>query len=171
MMNVFRITLKRGVWERGDVGLDGTSGSSDETRLVPHTHTPTPQVIYFLDLPGYGYSRASKTDRTAFRRLVTHALRRERLAGAVWLLDVRREPSADDRTMQDLLAAGGTRVLATVTKSDKLRRGVQERREQELRETLGLDADQIIVTSARTGEGIEELREAIAGLIGKVGDL
>ncbi|OLC72761.1 MAG: hypothetical protein AUH78_15425 [Gemmatimonadetes bacterium 13_1_40CM_4_69_8] len=87
------------------------------------------------------------------------------MAGVVWLLDVRHEPSAGDRTMQDLLAAAGTRVLATVTKSDKLRRTPRLRREQELRETLGLDADQIIVTSARTGEGIEELREAIAGLI------
>src|SRR6266540_5486478 len=50
---------------------------------------------YFLDLPGYGYSRASKADRVSFRRLVDHALRREGLAGVVWLLDLRREPSPD----------------------------------------------------------------------------
>jgi GTP-binding protein len=153
MMNVFRIALKPGVWERGDAG--------------PHTHTPTPRVIYFLDLPGYGYSRASKTERTAFRRLVAHALRRERLAGVVWLLDIRHEPSAGDNTMQDLLAATGMRVLATVTKSDKLGRAARERRGRELRETLGIDADQLIVTSAKTGEGIADLREAIAGLIGE----
>ena len=147
MLNVF---LVPGLGARG----------SGRGEAEPRAPSPEPRApLYFLDLPGYGYSRASKTERTAFRRLVTHALRRERLAGVVWLLDVRHEPSAGDRTMQDLLAAAGTRVLATVTKSDKLRR------EQELRETLGLDADQIIVTSARTGEGIEELREAIAGLI------
>ena len=153
MLNVF---LVPGLWARG----------SGRGEAEPRAPAPEPRApLYFLDLPGYGYSRASKTERTAFRRLVTHALRRERLAGVVWLLDVRHEPSAGDRTMQDLLAAAGTRVLATVTKSDKLRRTPRLRREQELRESLGLDADQIIVTSARTGEGIEELREAIAGLI------
>ena len=98
-------------------------------------------------------------------------MRRERLAGVVWLLDIRHEPSAGDNTMQDLLAATGTRVLATVTKSDKLGRESRVRRERELQETLGLDTDQLIVTSARTGEGIAELREAIAGLIGKAEDL
>jgi GTP-binding protein len=121
---------------------------------------------FFLDLPGYGYSRAGKADRTGFRRLVRHALGRVRLAGVVWLLDIRHEPSADDRTMQDLLAERETRALAALTKGDKVPRGERRRREQELRATLGLPEDQVIVTSARTGEGIPELREAIAGLIG-----
>jgi GTP-binding protein len=165
MLNVFLVHPGRGEWE---VVPDGA-------RPGPVSHgrgpLPAPRSLYFLDLPGYGYSRASKTDRTAFRRLVAHALRRERLAGVVWLLDIRHEPSAGDNTMQDLLAATGTRVLATVTKSDKLGRESRVRRERELQETLGLDADQLIVTSARTGEGIAELREAIAGLIGKAEDL
>ncbi len=121
--------------------------------------------MYFLDLPGYGYSRAAKADRTAFRRLVRHALDRARLAGVVWLLDIRHEPSTDDRTMQDLLAERETRALAALTKGDKLPRRERRRREQELRAALGLPEDQVIVTSARTGEGIVELREAIAGLV------
>jgi GTP-binding protein len=121
--------------------------------------------VYFLDLPGYGYSRASKSDRTAFRRLVNHALNRERLAGVVWLLDIRHEPSTEDLTMQDLLAEREMRTLAALTKGDKLPRGERGRREQELRTTLGLPEDQVIVTSAKTGEGIVELREAIAGLV------
>jgi GTP-binding protein len=123
-------------------------------------------AAFFLDLPGYGYSRAGKADRIAFRRLVRHALGRERLAGVVWLLDIRHEPSADDRTMQDLLAERETRALAALTKGDKLPRGERRRRQEELRAALGLPEDQVIVTSARTGEGIPELREAIAGLIG-----
>jgi len=118
-----------------------------------------------LDLPGYGYARASKTDRVSFRRLVHHALRRERLAGVVWLLDLRREPSPDDREMQDLLAEGGSRVLATLTKGDKVPPGERHRRERDLRAILGVPEDQIIVTSARSGEGVAELREAIAGLV------
>jgi GTP-binding protein len=140
-----------------------TSGTPGKTRALNVFQV---EQTFFLDLPGYGYSRAGKADRIAFRRLVRHALNRARLAGVVWLLDIRHEPSADDRTMQDLLAERETRALAALTKGDKLARREREKREQELRATLGLPEDQVIVTSAKTGEGIPELREAIAGLIG-----
>jgi len=123
-------------------------------------------AFYFLDLPGYGYSRASRADRTAFRGLITHTLTRARLAGVLWLLDIRREPSDDDRAMQELFAERETPVLAALTKSDVLARAARARRERELRSALELDEDQMIVTSAREKEGIVELREAIAGLVG-----
>jgi len=155
-----------------------TSGTPGKTRALNVFAIPGPAVVgaqhaaplqsrsvYFLDLPGYGYSRAAKSDRTAFRRLVNHTLNRERLAGVVWLLDIRHEPSDDDLTMQDLLAERETRALAALTKGDKLARSECRRREQELRATLGLPEDQVIVTSSKTGEGIAELREAIAGLV------
>ena len=125
---------------------------------------PTP-AVYLLDLPGYGYARASKTERAAFGRLVRYTLARPRLAGAVWLLDVRHEPSADDRAMQEILAERGTRVLAALTKGDKLPRGQRLRREHELLDALALDEDQAILTSAKTGDGVPELREAIGGLL------
>lgn len=124
-----------------------------------------PGSLYLLDLPGYGYSRASKADRAAFRQLVTHALTRPRLAGVLWLLDIRREPSPEDREVQDLLAGRGTAVLAAVTKSDKLPRRQRTHCEDGLRDALSLDTDQILVTSARTGEGVAELREAIGELV------
>jgi GTP-binding protein len=139
-----------------------TSGTPGKTRALNVFQV---EQSFFLDLPGYGYSRASKSDRTAFRRLVNHTLNRERLAGVVWLLDIRHEPSADDLTMQDLLAERETRALAALTKGDKLPRAERRRREQELRTALGLPEDQVIVTSAKTGEGVAELKEAIAGLI------
>ncbi|MEX2157658.1 MAG: ribosome biogenesis GTP-binding protein YihA/YsxC [Gemmatimonadales bacterium] len=122
---------------------------------------------YFLDLPGYGYARAGKAQRAAFRGLVKHALRRDRLSGVVWLLDIRHPPSADDRAMQDVLVEDETRVLAALTKGDKLTPSKRRTRERELRDDLGLPEDQLIVTSAQTGDGITELREAIAGLITK----
>jgi GTP-binding protein len=124
----------------------------------------TEDALYLLDLPGYGYARASQPERAAFARLVRHVLRRPRLAGVVWLLDARHEPSAGDRAMQDLLAAARTPVLAAVTKSDKLPRGRRRERARALQAALALDEDQLIATSARTGDGIPELREAIAAL-------
>jgi GTP-binding protein len=91
-------------------------------------------------------------------------LHRPRLSGVVWLLDIRHDPSEGDRGMQDLFAAAGTRVLAAVTKSDKLSGAQRRQREAALRQALALDEDQVVVTSARTGLGIPELRAAIAAL-------
>lgn len=132
----------------------------------PADHRPqtTDHAFYLLDLPGYGYARASKSDLAAFSRIVRHVLHRPRLSGVVWLLDIRHEPSEGDRAMQDLLAGAETRVLVAVTKADKLSRAQQQQRESALRQALALDEDQIVVTSAQTGHGMPELREAIAAL-------
>jgi GTP-binding protein len=154
-MNVYEIPL-RGEW---GVVPDGSDRDSAAHRHVP---LPTLHSLYFLDLPGYGYARASKAERTAFAGIVRHVLHRPRLAGVVWLLDIRQDPSEGDRNMQDLLAGAGTRVLAAVTKSDKLSAARRQQREAALREALALDEDQVVVTSVRTGLGLPELRESIA---------
>lgn len=135
---------------------------STEQGAVPSRNVLLRAPCYFLDLPGYGYAKASKGDRAGFRRLISAALERPRLVGVVWLLDIRHEPSADDGAVQEFLATRATRVLAALTKGDKLPRGQRLRRERELVQALGVDADQAIVTSAKTGEGIGELKEAIA---------
>jgi len=83
----------------------------------------------------------------------------------VWLLDIRHPPSSDDRAIQDVLAEGETHVLAALTKSDKLSTAQRRTRERERREELELPEDQVVVTSAKTGEGIVDLKEAIGGLI------
>ncbi|HEY6091766.1 MAG TPA: ribosome biogenesis GTP-binding protein YihA/YsxC [Gemmatimonadales bacterium] len=144
-LNVFLVEIGRG--EKGDV------------------HLPSPISLYFLDLPGYGYARVGKAERSAFRGLLKHTLRREGLCGVVWLLDIRHPPSVDDRAMQDVLVEGETDVLAALTKSDKLSKREREARERQLSEELELPAEQMIVTSAKTGEGIADLRDSIAGLI------
>ncbi len=158
-----------------------TSGTPGKTRalnvfLIPDWSTEqeaesrllrAPCSVYFLDLPGYGYARVGKAQRGAFRGLVKHTLRRDRLQGVVWLLDIRHPLSAEDQAMQDALAEEETtRVLAALTKGDKLSAGKRSTRERELRDELGLPEDQVVVTSAKTGEGLVELREAIAALIG-----
>jgi len=145
----------------------GSSGLGSRQAPVPNPEPRTP--LYFLDLPGYGYARVGKAQRAAFRGLVKHALRRERLRGVVWLLDIRHALSADDQAMQDALAEEEkTHVLAALTKGDKLSSAKRSTRERELREELGLPEDQVVATSAKTGEGIADLQEAIAGLISGV---
>ncbi len=134
--------------------------------LVSGAWCTTHHAFYFLDLPGYGYARASQADRAAFGRLIAHTLARPRCSGVLWLLDLRRDPSADDRAMQDLFAARETPVLAVLTKSDTLSRREGAQRERGLQAALALDDDQLIATSVREGTGIGELREAIGRLVG-----
>jgi GTP-binding protein len=145
-----------------------TSGTPGKTRALNVFLIPD-APCYFLDLPGYGYARIGKEQRAAFRGLLKHTLRRERLRGVVWLLDIRHSPSVDDRAMQDVLVEGETHVLAALTKGDKLSPAQRRAREAELRDELELPEDQIVVTSAVTGEGIVDLREAIAGLVEATG--
>ena len=128
---------------------------------------PLPSAVcYLLDLPGYGYARACKAERAGFRRLVHGVLRRQGLAGVVWLLDIRHDPSTEDRAIQEELAATGVPVLAALTKGDKLPKGQRAGRLDALRATLALDADQVIVTSARSGDGIADLRASVVALGG-----
>lgn len=139
------------------------SGTPGKTRalnvfLIDGSH-------YFLDLPGYGYARAGKEQLKAFRALVKYALHRERLRGVVWLLDIRHPPSRDDLAMQDVLVEAETNVLAALTKSDKLSQTQRDARARELQGDLELTDEQMIVTSAKTGEGIVDLKDSIAALI------
>lgn len=121
---------------------------------------------YLVDLPGYGYARASKPDRRRFHGLLREYLTtREPLAGVIWLLDVRREPSADDRQMAALLAERGLPILVAITKADKLGRGRRMERAREISQALGMSEEQCVVTSSRTREGIQQLQQAVAGLV------
>ena len=134
-------------------------------KTTGHQPLATGHAFYLLDLPGYGYARVSKAERAAFANLLRHVVARPRLTGVVWLLDIRHDPSTGDQDMQDLLAGTGARVLAAATKSDKLSRTRQVEHALTLRQSLGLDEDQLVVTSAQTKEGLDELREAVAALV------
>jgi GTP-binding protein len=80
----------------------------------------------------------------------------------VWLLDIRHQPSVDDVEMQKLLSESGRPVLAVFTKADKLTRSALPVRALELAEALGLQQDQIQLTSSQSKLGIAELATSIA---------
>src|SRR5207237_10741652 len=107
-----------------------------------------------------GHAHASHSDRRGLRLLIALVLDRARIAGVLWLLDMRREPSDDGRAMQELFAERETPVLAALTKGDTLARAARARREGKLRSALELEADQMRVPSAREQEGREALTEA-----------
>ena len=143
----------------GRPGLARVSGSPGKTTLLNFYRLPG---FYLVDLPGYGFARASKGARAGYRKLVTAYLRtRSSLAGVVWLLDIRHQPSSDDTDMQQLLAESGRPVLAVLTKADKLTRSALTVRVQELSKALGLHQDQVEITSSQSQLGIAELATSI----------
>jgi len=143
----------------GRPGLARVSGSPGKTTLLNFYRMPG---MYLVDLPGYGFARAGKSDRAGYRKLIDGYLRtREALSGIVWLLDIRHDPSKEDRELQELLIESGRPVLAVFTKADKLTRSALSTRERELTQALEIRPEQIAVTSSRSGLGIAELATTV----------
>ena len=119
-----------------------------------------------VDLPGYGYARISKEKRAEWRPMIEQYLRgTQQLRGLVLLLDVRREPSDDDRATLDFLADLGVPVIVVVTKADKLSRTAAATRLREIADSLGLDEEQMILHSSETGAGRNELAAAVVSVL------
>ena len=143
----------------GKKGLARVSGTPGKTRLLNVFRLPG---FYLVDLPGYGFARASKTARAGFRELLDGDVQhRDTLAGVVWLLDIRRELSAEDEVVRSLLADSGHPVLAVLTKIDKLGRVAIRERTLALAAELGLPPEELQPTSVVTGEGVADLGESI----------
>ena len=141
---------------------------------VSNTPGRTREINFFLvngafvlvDLPGYGYARISKERRAEWRPLIEGYLHSSpELRGIVQLLDVRHDPTADDRQMLAFLASVGVPTLFALTKIDKLTAAQRGARVAALTEALGVAPDQVIPFSATTGEGRDDLAEAVAALV------
>lgn len=141
---------------------------------VSHTPGRTRQINFFsvnkqfvlADLPGYGYAKISKSRKAEWRPLIEGYLKSsKRLAGVVLLLDVRHDPSEDDLQMLDFLAQLGAPTIVVVTKTDKIGTVVAANRIKEMAESLGLDADQMVPFSSKTGAGRDELAQALMELL------
>ncbi len=119
-----------------------------------------------VDLPGYGYAKISKEKKAEWRPLIESYLRRTtQLRGIVLLLDIRRDPSDDDRAMLDFLAETEVPTIVALTKKDKLSKKEAEERAAGIARALALTSEQVIPFSAQSGEGRFELLEAITDLV------
>ncbi|MBL0172823.1 MAG: hypothetical protein IPP90_19360 [Gemmatimonadaceae bacterium] len=87
------------------------------------------------------------------------------LRGVVLLLDVRRDPTEDDRVMLDFLADLGVPTILAATKVDKLRAAEVGPRMAALASDIGTEADQIVAFSATTGAGRDDLAAALVSLL------
>ena len=119
-----------------------------------------------VDLPGYGYAKISKARKQEWRPMIDSYMRRTtQLRGIVLLLDIRRDPSDDDRAMLDYLAELEVPTIVALTKTDKLSRAAAVARAHAVSVALHLESDQVIAFSAHSGEGRVVLLEAIVQLM------
>jgi GTP-binding protein len=118
------------------------------------------------DLPGYGFARVSKSMRATWAELIDGYLRHARdLRGVVQLVDARHDPTPDDLRMLDFLGDVGVPTLVCLTKMDKVRAAERAARPEAMAVKLQLDPSQLIPFSSVTGQGRDDLAEAIVQLV------
>ena len=123
------------------------------------------QQLVLVDLPGYGFARVSKEQKAHWRPLIEGYLTNSvQLRGVVQLLDIRHSPTAEDLQMVDFLAALGAPTIFALTKTDKLSKSAVAKSVARFAEELGVAQDQLVPFSAVTGEGRDELAEAMVEL-------
>jgi GTP-binding protein len=125
------------------------------------------ESFYFVDLPGYGYARASQQARRAWGRLVEKYLaQRPQLVLSMLVVDARHEPSPLDLQMKSWLQHFGLPYLVVSTKIDKL--SANQRRLSWQRAKKSLGTERIILYSAITCDGAAQVWEVIqASIIAK----
>ena len=111
--------------------------------------------IYLVDLPGYGYAKASEKEREAWGQMIERYLNTSEKLRAVFLLvDIRHAPSANDKQMFEWMAYVGYVPIVIATKLDKIKRSQIDKQIKIIRQGLGADKETIIVPfSAETKQG------------------
>jgi GTP-binding protein len=132
-------------------------------------------VLYLVDMPGYGYARASKAEVKGWTRLIRDYLRGRRELKRVFLLiDARHGLKPPDLAVMGLMDEAAVSYQAVLTKADKIKPHDLERVRDRTAEALASHAAAyaaILVTSAQKGAGIPELRAEIARLAAAHGAL
>lgn len=141
---------------------------------VSQTPGKTREINFFLindrffltDLPGYGFARAPEAVREHWGMLIEKFLANSaQLAGIIVLIDARRGLLPQDQQLLGWLAEFQIPALFALTKIDKLNRSGRKKAEAALQRDLKLEPDQVIATSAHSGEGVDTLRESMFALV------
>lgn len=124
-------------------------------------------ALYLVDLPGYGYANANVEIKAKWGQMIENYLHISKRLRAVFLLiDIRHEPSENDRMMYDWMVHQGYAPIIIATKADKLKRSQLERHVQVIRQTLDMEPGTIVIPfSAETKQGREEIWELVESLV------
>ncbi len=124
-------------------------------------------AMYLVDLPGYGYAKASEEVKAKWGKMIENYLHTSKKLKAVFLLiDIRHDPSANDRMMYEWMVYQGFAPIIIATKLDKIKRSQIQKQVKAIREGLKVEpGTKIIPFSAETKQGRDEIWELIDSLV------
>ena len=125
------------------------------------------EELYLVDLPGYGYAKVSQKEKEKWGQLIERYLHKSRQLRAVFLLiDIRHDPSVNDKLMYDWIVSQGFEPIIIATKADKLKRSQVQKHLKAIREGLDLiPGTTVIPFSAETKQGRDEIWDLAENLI------
>lgn len=138
-------------------GLAKTSSTPGKTQTI--NFYDIDNKFRFVDLPGYGYAKVSKSQRGTWGKIIeTYLNKRENLLEVCLLVDMRHKPSEDDVLMYEWIKSCGFMGIVIATKSDKLKKNQIKPQQKLIRETLGMTREDVLLcASAETREGKYEI--------------
>lgn len=140
--------------------LARTSATPGKTRLI-NVYQINGE-INFIDLPGYGFAKVSKEEKLSWGRMMQNYFATTRdLCHVFHLVDIRHEPSAEDREMNLFLRQAGIPFTVVATKADKISRGARLKHIAPICRALAVQPWQVLVFSSEDGTGRDELLERI----------
>ncbi|MBM6828595.1 YihA family ribosome biogenesis GTP-binding protein [Anaerotignum lactatifermentans] len=141
----------------GRRALARTSSQPGKTRTI--NFYDVNGQMYVVDLPGYGYAKAPKTEIAKWGAMIEEYLqKREELKAIILLIDIRHEPGKNDVMMYEWLRHYGYDIIIAATKSDKINRSQIPKHLSVIRKTLGLQqGDVLIPFSGEKKTGVQEL--------------
>lgn len=144
--------------------LARTSATPGKTQTINFYNVN--QELYLVDLPGYGYARVSEKEKIQWGKLIERYLHNSKQLKAVFLLiDIRHDPSENDRLMYSWIVNQGYNPIIIATKLDKIKRSQVQKHMKMIREGLELvPGTTIIPFSAETKQGRDEIWELIESI-------
>lgn len=145
--------------------LARTSAQPGKTQTINYYNVN--DALYFVDLPGYGYAKASEAVKAQWGKMIEDYLHKSKQLQIVFLLiDIRHAPSENDRIMYDWICRNGYHPVIIATKLDKIKRSQIQKQLKLIRTTLETDAETIMIPfSAETKQGREEIYELLDRLV------
>ena len=142
-----------------------TSSQPGKTQTINYYNIN--DAMYLVDLPGYGYANANEAVKAKWGKMVEKYLRTSKQLKQVFLLiDIRHDPSANDKMMYDWIVANGYHPVIVATKLDKIKRSQVQKQVKAVRNGLGLGKDDILIPfSSQTKQGLDTLWEVLESYI------
>lgn len=157
--NVGKSSLINGLMNRKS--LARTSAQPGKTQTINFYHIN--DQMYFVDLPGYGYAKVSESEKARWGKMIENYLHSSKKLKAVFLLiDIRHEPSENDRIMYEWILKQGVEPIIIATKLDKIKRSQVQKHVKMVKEGLKVVKNTTVIPySALTKQGREEIYDLL----------